>query len=124
MLERKLESFGRTDTELEVIGRDVHVLESCHSTWVFDAARSRFRRVPRGVDIWMPSEKEWHPYYRLEVDDSTGAFAIALNPDGTRMLRSWIHEQPCPHCQAGDVTSELSLAPMAITPGRRPPRSP
>jgi hypothetical protein len=115
MLDRSPQSFGQMDTELEVIGRDVHVLESCHSTWVFDAGRGRFRRVPRGVDIWMPSEKEWHPYHRLEFDGSTGAFAIALNPEGTRMLRSWIHEEPCPHCQTGDATNELSLAPIDHT---------
>jgi hypothetical protein len=112
MLDRNPQSFGRMDTELEVIGREVHVLQSCHSTWVFDVGRGRFRRVPRGVDITMPSEQEWHPYYRLEVDASTGAFAIALNPDGTRMLRSWVHEEPCLHCLAADATGELSLAPV------------
>jgi hypothetical protein len=115
MLDRKMlhpQSFGRTDMELEVIGRKVHVLESCHSTWIFDAERGLFRRIPRGADITMPSAGEWHAYYRLDVDDSTGAFAIALNPDGTRMLRSWVHEEPCLHCLVGDVTGELSLAPV------------
>ena len=112
MLDRNSQSFGRTDAELEVVGRKVHVLESCHSTWVFDVDRGQFRRVPRGVDITMPSEQEWHPYYRLDIDDSTGAFAIALNPESTRMLRSWIHEEPCLHCLAGDVTGEFLLAPM------------
>jgi hypothetical protein len=112
MPDRNSQSFGRTDAELEVVGRKVHVLESCHSTWVFDVDRRQFRRVPRGVDITMPSEQEWHPYYRLDIDDSTGAFAIALNPESTRMLRSWIHEEPCLHCLAGDVTGEFLLAPM------------
>ncbi len=115
MPERNPESFSGSDTEVEISGRDVHVLESCHSTWVFDAGRGRFRRVPRGVDIWMPSEKEWHPYHRLEVDHTTGAFAIALNPDGTRMLRSWIHEEPCPHCEVQEVTREISLEPIDQT---------
>jgi hypothetical protein len=112
MLDPKPQSFGRTDAEVEVVGRTVHVLESCHSIWVFDVDRGRFRRVPRGVDIRMPSEEEWHPYYRLDIDDSTGAFAIALNPESTRMLRSWIHEEPCLHCMAHDVTGELLLERM------------
>ncbi len=112
MLDRNPQSFGRTEAEVEVVGQKFHVLESCHSTWVFDVDRDRFRRVPRGVDIRMPSEQEWHPYYRLDIDAGTGAFAIALNPEGTRMLRSWVHEEPCLHCMAGEVTSELLLAPV------------
>jgi hypothetical protein len=112
MLNRNPQSFGRTDTELEIVGRPVHVLQSCHSTWIFDVGAGRFRRVPRGVDITMPSEEEWHPYHGLEVDDSTGAFAIALNPESTRVLRSWVHEEPCMHCLVDHLTGELSLAPL------------
>ncbi|MDQ1501524.1 MAG: hypothetical protein QOI86_4864, partial [Actinomycetota bacterium] len=31
-----------------------------------------------------------------------------LNPDDTRVLRSWLHADPCRHC-SGDQTGELSL---------------
>ncbi len=55
MLDRNPQLFGRTATELEVTGLEVHVLQSCHSIWVFDVDGGRFRRVPRGVDIRMPS---------------------------------------------------------------------
>jgi hypothetical protein len=87
----------------------VRVLESCHSLWIFEPARGRFRRVPRGTRLDMPSpENEWKPYYRLELDASSGAFSVGLNADDTRVLRSWLHVEPCRHC-SGDQTGELSL---------------
>jgi hypothetical protein len=90
-------------------GSSVRVLESCHSLWIFEADRGRFRRVPRGTRLDMPSpENEWTPYYRLELDASSGAFSVGLNPDDTRVLRSWLHVDPCRHCSA-DQTGELSL---------------
>jgi len=75
---------------------DVRVLESCHSHWIFESARGRFRRVPRGTRLDMPpQENEWTPYYRLELDASSGAFSVGLNADDTRVLRSWLHAEPC-----------------------------
>jgi hypothetical protein len=99
----------------DVGGAQLRILESCHSLWIFDPARMRFRRAPRGARLDMPSpESEWAPYYRLEIDASTGAFAVGLTPDDTRVLRSRLHIEPCRHCApAGrdepDRTAELSL---------------
>ena len=91
------------------------VLESCHSHWIFESARGRFRRVPRGTRLDMPpQENEWTPYYRLELDTSSGAFSVGLNPDDTRVLRSWLHQDPCRHCSS-DQTSELSVEALRRT---------
>lgn len=95
--------------DVEVAGSAVRILESCHSIWIFEPARSRFRRVPKGTRLDMPSpESDWAPYHRLEVEPSTGAFSVGLNEGGTRVLRSWLHIEPCRHC-ATDQTAELSL---------------
>lgn len=95
--------------EAEVGGMVIRILESCHSIWVFEAGGMRFRRVPRGIRFDMPSpESEWAPYFRLELEPSSGAFAVGLNEDHTRILRSWLHTDPCRHC-SGDQTGELSL---------------
>jgi hypothetical protein len=106
------ESSGITVGEVEAAGLSVRVLESCHSLWIFEPERMRFRRVPRGTRLDMPSpESEWTAYYRLEVEPSSGAFAVALNESGTRVLRSWLHVEPCRHC-SGDQTEELSIDSM------------
>jgi len=113
---------GVTVEEVELGGVALRVLESCHSVWVFESGRMRFRRVPRGTRLDMPSpESDWTPYFRLEVEPSTGAFAVGLNAEGTRVLRSWLHLEPCRHC-AGDQTGELSLDAVRRTldPGPRP----
>ena len=100
---------------IQVNGAAVRILESCHSLWIFEPARSRFRRVPRGTRLDMPSpENEWTPYYRLELDASSGAFSVGLNEDDTRVLRSWLHVDPCRHC-SGDQTGELSLEALRRT---------
>src|SRR2546423_11593817 len=100
---------------LSLNGSSVRVLESCHSLWIFEPDRGSFRRVPRGTRLDMPSpENEWTAYYRLELDTSSGAFAVGLNPDDTRVLRSWPHVEPCRHCSA-DHTGELSLEVLRRT---------
>jgi len=100
---------NETKPEIEVGGMSVRLLESCHSVWLFEPGRMRFRRVPRGTRLDMPSpESDWTPYHRLEVEPSSGAFAVALNDDGTRVLRSWLHVEPCRHCSS-DPTGEISL---------------
>lgn len=96
---------------------DVRVLESCHSLWIFEPARGRFRRVPRGTRLDMPSsQNEWTAYYRLELDPSSGAFSVGLNPDDTRVLRSWLHVDPCRHCSS-DNTGEISVEALRRTLG-------
>jgi hypothetical protein len=87
----------------------VQAIESCNSTWLFDADRTRFRRVPKGASIDTPAPpEEWQLYYSLELDDDTGAFVVTLNENGTRLLRSYRHQVPCPHCDV-NPTTELSL---------------
>jgi hypothetical protein len=91
-----------------VAGTVVQVVESCNSTWLFDTQRLRFRRVPKGISLEAPHGGEWRPYARLELEPDADAFVVALNEDGTRLLRSWRHNGPCPQCEP---TAELWLLP-------------
>jgi hypothetical protein len=93
-------------------------VDSCHSIWIFDTERMRFRRLPRGTNVdGITLESDWEPYYGLEVSPDSGAFAVALDEARTRFLRSWRHTEPCSHCSApGDVTGELTV--FSDEPGR------
>ncbi len=85
------------------------VFESCHSTWIFDERRLRFRRVLKDIAVGeQPVVTQWRPYFGVEVDPLTEGFTVLLNPDGTRLLRSWRHTRDCTQC-GGQATSELSL---------------
>jgi hypothetical protein len=85
------------------------VLESCHSTWLFDPARMRFRRILKGLDMDAHNATtSWRPYYGLEIDPLSESFVVILNAEGTRLLRSWRHMEHCPQC-GGEVTAELSI---------------
>jgi hypothetical protein len=85
------------------------VLDSCHSTWVFDQPARRFRRVLKGLDV-DPSlaATDWREYERLELDENSEAFVVVLNATGTRRIRSWRHVTDCSQCE-GEQTVELSL---------------
>jgi hypothetical protein len=88
------------------------ILESCHSTWVFDTDHLRFRRVLKGVTAGdRLVTTEWRDYALLEVDPFTEAFTVILNPEGTRMLRSWRHTHDCTQC-GSSATTELSLSEL------------
>lgn len=85
------------------------VLESCHSTWVFDTLRKHFRRVLKCVDGGahrVPTA--WRPYHDLVLDETSETFVVVLNPEGTRLLRSWRHLSHCAQCD-GEPTAELSI---------------
>jgi len=82
------------------------VLESCHSTWLFDTGRMRFRRILKGLDL--DASTAWRAYFGLELDPLSESFVVLLNPEGTRLLRSWRHVDHCPQC-GGDATAELSV---------------
>jgi hypothetical protein len=85
------------------------VFESCNSTWVFDGEHMRFRRILKGIEVDQRAVfTEWRPYFGLEVADDTEAFTVLLNPEGTRLIRSWRHTGNCTQC-GGHVTVELSL---------------
>jgi len=84
------------------------VFESCHSTWLFDTERMRFRRVLKGPARSTRVTTEWRPYHLLRVDPDSEAFTVVLNAEGTRLLHSWRHTHDCTQC-GGHVTAELSL---------------
>jgi len=82
-------------------------IDSCHSVWLFDTERMRFRRLPRGSAVDTPAlANDWEPYSDLEIDLNSGSFSVVLNEERTRILRSWRHVDPCPHCSA-DSTAEI-----------------
>jgi hypothetical protein len=88
---------------------DFLVLDSCHSTWLFDVAGKRFRRVLKGLDVDPAlAATDWRPYERLELSEGSEAFVVVLNSAGTRRIRSWRHVDGCEQCE-GERTSELSL---------------
>jgi hypothetical protein len=85
------------------------VLESCHSTWVFDTDRMRFRRILKGVEVEQhPVATQWRPYYGLELNDDSEEFTVLLNPAGSRLIHSWRHTHDCLQC-GGHATGEVSL---------------
>ena len=85
------------------------VLESCHSTWLFDTTRMRFRRILKGLNLdARNASTAWRPYFGLELDPYSESFVVMLNAEGTRLLRSWRHVEHCPQC-GGEATAELSL---------------
>jgi len=85
------------------------VVESCHSTWLFDEDHHRFRRILKGVGTdEHPVVTEWREYHALEVDTRSELFTVLLNADGTRRLCSWRHTHDCAEC-GGHETAELSL---------------
>jgi hypothetical protein len=91
---------------------DVLVIESCHSTWLFDTEGRRFRRVLKGLDLDVDEASTgWRPYYQLDLDSRSDSFMVIVDPTGARALRAWRHVAGCPHC-AGDVTAELPLADL------------
>ena len=85
------------------------LIESCHRTWIIDRENSRFRRVVKSAhQTGAPATTEWRPCYGVEIDPQSESFVVLLNPEGTRLLRSWRHVEHCAQC-GGEATSELSL---------------
>jgi hypothetical protein len=76
----------------------IQVLESCSSTWIFDGASQRFRRVPRGAPVSLAVPARWADYHRLEIDESRSCFTVELDLQGTRLLRVSLHRDPCARC--------------------------
>ena len=70
-------------------------IDSCHSIWLFDTERMRFRRRPERDQL---DSRRWRATgsrttaWRFRPE--TGAFAVALNECRTRLLRSWRHTDP------------------------------
>jgi hypothetical protein len=88
---------------------DEIVLESCHSTWIFDHEHKRYCRILKGIEVAdRPVTTEWRPYSYLQLDPQTETFTIYLNAAHTRQIRSWRHTRDCVQC-GGHETAELSI---------------
>ena len=48
----------------------------------------------------------WEPFVALQIDPATGSFRVVLNEDHTRVLRSWLHDEPCGHCGTDPETAQ------------------
>jgi hypothetical protein len=87
---------------------DFLVFESCHSSWVFDTENLRYRRILKGVAVEdQPIATQWRPYFALHFNEGSEAFTVALNAEGSRLIRSWRHTKDCAQC-GSQVTAELS----------------
>ena len=99
-------------TQRESAGTQTLRLRSCHSLWIFDVEHRRFRRLPADVAPDLAGGGDWQPFVALEVDPETGSFRVILNDERTRVLRSWLHDEPCRHCRAAPaLTGEIILRP-------------
>ena len=95
--------------------QDVVVLESCHSTWIFDPRQLEFCRILKGVEVGgRPVATEWRPYWQVHLDPRSEGFTVYLNAARTRLLRSWRHTRNCNQCGGSD-TAELSLEDIHLT---------
>ena len=90
------------------------MIESCHSTWLFDEKNRRFRRLLKGTRLGTAATTDWRPYDHLVIGDSSDAFLVFLDPSGRRALRSWHHTGRCERCGTSN-TAELSLEDLKST---------
>ena len=100
-------------TQRESAGTQTLCLRSCHSLWIFDVEHRRFRRLPGAVSADIGSDN-WEPFVALHVDPGTGAFRVTLNEDRTRVLRSWLHDEPCRHCQPAGTETEAATGEILL----------
>ena len=87
----------------------VFVLESCHSTWLFNPQSRHFCRILKNMGRSVVTE--WRAYDRLILHPESDAFLVILNASGTRLLRSWRHTAQCEQC-GGNMTSEIALGDL------------
>ncbi|MGC9154595.1 MAG: hypothetical protein ACP5HZ_03000 [Ferrimicrobium sp.] len=99
-------------------------IETCNSLWVFEAQEKRFLRLPRSHPL--PSsysllpESAWEHYESFTLDPVSGEFIVRLTADGSRVLRSQRHRQPCPICSAEadlTMTREISTIELSLLDG-------
>ena len=63
------------------------------ASWVMDSTPSR--------SIWTAGQAvaaAWTKYHSLEIDEARSCFVVELEEGGTRMLRAWLHTDPCGRC--------------------------
>jgi hypothetical protein len=87
------------------------VLESCHSTWLFDEDNRRFCRVLKGPRMSASVVTGWRAYDHIVLQPESDAFVVHLDSSGSRLLRSWRHTAHCDQC-GGGLTTERSLADL------------
>jgi len=88
----------------------LQLLESCSFRWIFDGTTHRFRRTPRDARVWLECPEAWMAYHHLEIDDARSCFVVTLDEGRTRILRAWIHGDPCDRCgQDGRATGDLQI---------------
>lgn len=97
-------------TQRESAGAQTLCLRSCHSLWIFDVEHRRFRRLPGALSADIAGGA-WEAFVALHIDPESGSFRVVLNPERTRVLRSWLHDEPCRHCDQNDAahTGEIVL---------------
>jgi hypothetical protein len=95
----------KTPTDPSLRPSDALVLESCHSTWIFDPQRLKFRRILKGVEVGSGCVvTEWRTYWQLEVDPQGEGFTVYLNSSRSRLIRAWRHTQSlCDRCGRSDT---------------------
>jgi hypothetical protein len=97
---------------------DVIVLDSCHSTWIFDPGQLEYCRILKGIKVGnRPVATEWRRYWQLELDTEAESFTVYLNEARTRLIRSWRHTKNCSQC-GGRQTTEPSLDEIHRSLGR------
>jgi hypothetical protein len=102
----KITSTSDNDESVNEVG--FRVLESCHSTWLFDEINHRFCRVVKATVLDDVVTTEWRDYDHLVLQEDSSAFVVFLDSRGTRLLRAWLHETACKQCGRED-TGEMSL---------------
>ena len=88
------------DSNEHLASRDVTVVESCHSTWVFDSRRKEYRRILKGIESAQRTvSTAWRPFWSLALDPDDEGFTVYLNPSRSRLIRSWQHTKDCAQCR-------------------------
>jgi hypothetical protein len=88
---------------------NVIIVESCHSTWIFEPRQLRFCRILKGIAVGRRRvSTEWRPYRDLDIDPHRRALTVYLNEARTRLIRSSVHTPDCVGCD-GDETMGVSL---------------
>jgi len=99
-------------------------IETCNSLWVFEAQEKRFLRLPRTHPL--PSsysllpDSAWEHYESFTLDPVSGEFIVRLTADGSRVLRSQRHRQPCPNCSIendASLTREFGTIELSLLDG-------
>ena len=89
----------------------LEVIRSCNDTWLIDADRHRFRRIPRSAPVSFLAEVgHWEHYERLELDPDSDDFTLILNASGSSRLRSFRHSLPCEECGEGVAADTTATA--------------